>query len=130
MGGTVGASHYSVRVHLRHSVLERDVANERKQFHLFVENAGWVVLFRCQVEPAQLRVRKGADGFKATSPQTLVLRELLQHACGYASPVSKIRAKTFGSSSICFHRMSAPLSIRSNNSASGMQRARAAFAVE
>src|SRR5271167_773758 len=81
VGGTVEPSHYHVRVHLRLSVLEGDVADERKQFHLFVENAGWIILFRLPVEPTQLRVRKRADGFKATSPQTLVLRELLQHAC-------------------------------------------------
>ena len=79
MGGSVGASYYHVRMHLRLSVFEGDVANERKQFHLFVENAGWIVLFRRQVEPAQLRIRKRADGFKATSPQTLVPGELLQH---------------------------------------------------
>jgi hypothetical protein len=28
----------------------------------------------------QLRIRKRADGFKATSPQSLALRELLRHA--------------------------------------------------
>jgi hypothetical protein len=36
--------------------LEGDVANERKQFQLFAENAGWIVLFRFPIEPAQLRV--------------------------------------------------------------------------
>ena len=51
VGATVGASHYRVRMHLRLSVLEGDVANERKQFRLFVENAGWIVLFRFPVEP-------------------------------------------------------------------------------
>ena len=81
MGGPVRASHYYVRVHLRLSVPEGDVADQRKQFHLFVENAGWIVLFRLPVEPTQLRVRKSADGFEATSPQTLSPRELLQHAC-------------------------------------------------
>ena len=40
VGSPVGASYYRVRMHLRFSVLEGDVANERKQFHLFVENAG------------------------------------------------------------------------------------------
>ena len=30
MGNPIGASHYDVRVHLRLSVVERDVANERK----------------------------------------------------------------------------------------------------
>ena len=78
VGGPVGASYYHVRMHLRLSVPEGDVANKRKQFHLFVENAGWIVLFRLPVEPTQLRVRKGADGFEATSRQTLFL--LLQHA--------------------------------------------------
>jgi hypothetical protein len=48
---------------------------------LFVENAGWIVLFCFPLEPTQLRVRTSADGFKAASPQTLVLRKLLQHAC-------------------------------------------------
>ena len=43
--GTVGAFHYHVRVHLRHSVFEGDVANERKQFHLFVENAAGSYFF-------------------------------------------------------------------------------------
>ena len=51
MGRPVGASYYHVRMHLRLSVPEGDVANERKQFHLFVENAGWIVLFRLPVEP-------------------------------------------------------------------------------
>src|ERR1017187_2780606 len=81
VGATVGASHYRARVHLRLSVLEGDVTNERKQFHLFVENEGWIVLFRFPVEPPQLRVRKRADGFKATARQSLVLRELLERAC-------------------------------------------------
>src|SRR5438477_994618 len=81
MGGSVRASYYQVRMHLRLSVLERGVANERKQFHLFVENAGWIVLFRLPIEPTQFRVRESADGFKATTAQTLVLRELLQEAC-------------------------------------------------
>ena len=81
MGGPVRASQYYVRVHLRLSVPEGDVADQRKQFHLFVENAGWIVLFRLPVEPTQLRVRKSADGFEATSRQTLSPRELLQHAC-------------------------------------------------
>jgi hypothetical protein len=67
-GDTVGPSHYHVRIHLRLSVFEGDVANQRKQFHLFVENAGWIVIFRFPVEPTQLRVRKRADGFRATSP--------------------------------------------------------------
>jgi|SRR5580692_5626154 hypothetical protein len=101
--GTVGAFHYHVRVHLRHSVFEGDVANERKQFHLFVENAGWIVLFRCQVEPAQLRIRKRADGFKAT-PQPWCLENCCS-TLAISSPVSTTRAKTFGSSSICFHLM-------------------------
>jgi hypothetical protein len=56
MGSPVGASHYDVRVHLRLSILEGDVANEREQFQLFAENAGWIVLFRFPIEPAQLRV--------------------------------------------------------------------------
>jgi hypothetical protein len=68
-------------MHLRLSVSEGDVANERKQFHLFVENAGWIVLFRLPAEATQLRVRKSADGFEATSSQTLSARELLQLAC-------------------------------------------------
>jgi hypothetical protein len=51
VGGPVRASHYHVSMHLRLSVSEGDVANERKQFHLFVENAGWIVLFRLPVEP-------------------------------------------------------------------------------
>src|ERR1700690_4101741 len=81
LGATIGASHYNVRVHLRLSISESDVANERKKLHLLVENAGWIVLFRFPVEPTQFRVRKRADGFKAASPQPLVLRELLQHPC-------------------------------------------------
>ena len=80
MGGPVGASYYHVRMHLRLSVPEGDVANKRKQFHLFVENAGWIVLFRLPVEPTQLRVGKSADGFETTSRQTLPPCELLQHA--------------------------------------------------
>ena len=67
VGGPVRASYYQVRMHLRLSVREGDVANKRKQFHLFVENAGWIVLFRLPVELTQLRVRKSADGFEATS---------------------------------------------------------------
>ena len=69
-GAHRGPSHRSVllpRAHAPVSVLEGDVANERKQFHLFVENAGWIVLFRLPVEPTQLRVRKNADGFEAAS---------------------------------------------------------------
>jgi hypothetical protein len=34
-----------VGMHLRLSVPEGDVVNKRKQFHLFVENAGWIVTF-------------------------------------------------------------------------------------
>ena len=71
LGGAVRAPYYHVRMHLRLSVPEGDVANKRKQFHLFVENAGWVVLFRLPVEPTQLRVRKSADGLEATFRQTL-----------------------------------------------------------
>src|SRR5271167_2390349 len=78
--GSIRASYYHVGMHLRLSVLEGDIANERKQFHLFGENAGWIVLFRLPVEPTQLRVRKSADGFEATSRQTLCPRELLQRA--------------------------------------------------
>ena len=81
MSGPVRASYYHVTMHLRLSVSEGDVANERKEFHLFVENAGWIVLFRLPVQPTQLRVGKSADGFEATSRQTLSPRELLQHAC-------------------------------------------------
>jgi len=80
VGGPVRASYYHVCMHLRLSVPEGDVANERKQFHLFVENAGWIVLFRLPVEPTQLRVRKSADGLEAASRQSLCPRELLQHA--------------------------------------------------
>ena len=81
MGGSIRASYYHVGMHLRLSVPEGDVANERKQFHLFVENAGGIVLFRLSVKPTQLRVGKSADGFETTSRQTLSPRELLQHAC-------------------------------------------------
>src|SRR5208337_5681481 len=80
VGGPVGASHYHVRMHLRLSVPEGDVANKRKQFDLFVENAGWIVLSCLPVEPTELRVRKSADGFEAASRQTLSPSELLQHA--------------------------------------------------
>ena len=79
VSGPVRASHYCVRMHLRLSILESDVANQRKQFHLLVENAGGIILFRPPVEPTQLRGRKSADGFEATTPQTL--RELSQPAC-------------------------------------------------
>jgi hypothetical protein len=100
VGRPVGASYYDVRMHLWLSVVEGDVANERKQFHLFVENAGWIVLFRPPVRPTQLRVGKSADGLKLlpAKPRPLAI----------SSPVSKIRAKGFGSSSICFHRMTPP----------------------
>ena len=37
-----------MRVHLRISVLEGDVADKGKQFHLLVENAGWVDFFVSQ----------------------------------------------------------------------------------
>lgn len=80
MGRPVGASYYHVRMHLRLSVPQGDVANERKQFHLFVENAGGIVLFRLPVEPTELRARKSADGFETTSCQTLSPCELLQRA--------------------------------------------------
>jgi hypothetical protein len=56
VGGPIGSSYHHVRMHLRLSVLESGVANERKQFDLFVENAGWIVLFCFPVEPTQLRV--------------------------------------------------------------------------
>src|SRR5271154_2247255 len=81
VGVTVGASHHHMRVNLGLSISESDIANEREQFHLFVENAGWIVPFGFPVEPTQLRVRKRADGFEATSPQSLALRELSQRAC-------------------------------------------------
>src|SRR5271170_5089684 len=80
LGAPVRASYYHVRMHLRLSVPEGDVADERKQFHLFVENAGWVIIFCLPVEPTQLRVRKSADGREAASRQTLCPREVLQHA--------------------------------------------------
>src|SRR5271170_7073687 len=81
LGAPVRASYNHVRMHLRLSVPEGDVANERKQFHLFVENAGWIVLLRLPVKPTQLRVRKGANSLEPASPQTLFPRELLQPAC-------------------------------------------------
>src|SRR5271167_2168644 len=87
VGGSIRASYYHVGMHLRLSVSEGDVAYERKQFHLFVENAGWIVLFRLPIEPTQLRIRKSADGFEATSRQTLPPRELLQHACDLVAGV-------------------------------------------
>src|SRR5438105_6404975 len=68
VGGPVRTSHYHVRMHLRLPVPEGDVADKRKQFHLFIENAGWIILFRLPVEPTQLRVRKSAGSFEATSP--------------------------------------------------------------
>ena len=108
MGGPVRASQYYVRVHLRLSVPEGDVADQRKQFHLFVENAGWIVLFRLPVEPTQLRVRKSADGFEATSPKPCPLANCCS-TLAISSPVSKIRTKVFGSSSICLYRMTSPL---------------------
>src|ERR1017187_167119 len=80
VGSPVRSSYYHVRMHLRLSVPEGDVANKRKQFHLFVENAGWIVLFCLPIEPTQLRVRESADGLEAASRQTLCPRELLQHA--------------------------------------------------
>jgi len=49
VGRPVRASDYHVRMHLRFSVLEGDVADERKQFHLFVKNASQIVLFRLPV---------------------------------------------------------------------------------
>ena len=103
----MGASHYDVRVHLRLSVLEGDVADKRKQFHLLVENAGWVILSCFAVEPTQLRVRKRAEGFKLLPPNPW----LFENCCStpaISSPVSKISAKAFGSYSICFHRMLTP----------------------
>jgi hypothetical protein len=51
VGGSIRSSYYHVGMRLRLSVPEGDVANKRKQFHLFVENAGWIVLFRLPVEP-------------------------------------------------------------------------------
>jgi hypothetical protein len=54
VGGSIRASYYHVGMHLRLSVPEGDVANKRKQFRLFVENADWIVLFRLPVEPTQL----------------------------------------------------------------------------
>ncbi len=68
MGGSVGASYYHVRMHLRFSLIEGDIANERKQFHLFIENAGRVVLFRLPVEPTQLCVRKSACPWRIANP--------------------------------------------------------------
>jgi hypothetical protein len=46
VGSSVRASHHDMRMHLRVSVFEGNVADERKQFHLFVENAGGIVFFR------------------------------------------------------------------------------------
>src|ERR1700722_10505120 len=108
VGGPVGASNYHVRMHLRLAVPEGDVANEGKQLHLFVENAGLVVLFRLPVEPTQLRVRKSANGFEATPPKRCPHANCCR-TLAISSPVSKIRTKVFGSSSICFHRMLSPL---------------------
>ena len=85
MGGPVRASYYCVRMDLRFAVPERDITNDRKQFYLFVENAGWLVLLRLPVEPTQFRVRKSADSLEATSTQILILRELLQHACDFVA---------------------------------------------
>jgi len=81
VGSSVRASYHDMRMHLRLSVFDGDVADERKPLHLFVENAGGIVFFRLPVEPTQLCMRKSADGFEATSPQTLPPRELLQHGC-------------------------------------------------
>jgi hypothetical protein len=101
---TVGAPHHHVRVDLRLSVLEGDVANERKQVQLLNENAGWIALFRFPVEPTQLRVRKRADGFKLLPSKPCPFANCC-NSPATSSPVSKIRTKVFGSSSICFHRM-------------------------
>ncbi|MGD0299570.1 MAG: hypothetical protein ABSE86_20895 [Bryobacteraceae bacterium] len=49
MGGPVGTSYYHVRMCLLFSLPESDVANERKQFHLFVENAGGLELLLSQL---------------------------------------------------------------------------------
>ena len=47
VGGSVPASYHHVSMHLRlPPSLKGDAANERKQFHLFVENTGWLVLLR------------------------------------------------------------------------------------
>src|SRR5271169_6669612 len=89
VGGSIRASYYQVGMHLRLSVLEGDIANERKQFHLFGENAGWIVLFRLPVEPTQLPAKPCP---LANCYSTLAI----------SSPV------VFGSSSICFHRVKSP----------------------
>jgi len=95
MGSPVGASHNHVRMHLRFSLLECDITNVRKQFHLFVENTGWLVLLRLPVEPTQLRIRKSADGLEATSPKPCSFENCC-NTLAISSPVSKIRANTFG----------------------------------
>src|SRR3984957_12423601 len=107
VSGPVRASHYCVRMHLRLSILESDVANQRKQFHLLVENAGGIILFRLPVEPTQPRGRKSADGFEATTRKPWLFANC-RSPPAISSPVAKIRTKVFGSSSICFHRVTSP----------------------
>src|ERR1700741_732729 len=107
MGSPVGASHCDVRVHLRLSILKDDVANERKQFQLFAENAGWIILFRFQLSQPSFAYESAPVALKLL-PASFWSFENRCSTLAISSPVSKTRAKTFGSSSIFFHRMMSP----------------------
>jgi hypothetical protein len=84
----------------RLSVPEGDVAYERKQLHLFVENAGWIVLFRLPVEPAQFRVRERAPMALKLLPAKPCSLANCSRKLAISLPVSKIRTRVFGSSSM------------------------------
>jgi hypothetical protein len=100
MGSPVGAPHYGVRVHLRLSVLEGDVANERKQFQLFAGNAGSELSqpsFAYESAPMALKLLPASFWFFENCCSTLAI----------SSPVSKIREKPsvrprFVSTACCF----------------------------
>jgi hypothetical protein len=100
VGRPVGTSHHHMRMHLRLSVPEGDVADERKQFHLLVKNAGWIVLFRLPVEPAQFRVRERAPMALKLLPAKPCSLANCSRKLAISLPVSKIRTRVFGSSSM------------------------------
>jgi hypothetical protein len=54
VGGTVLPANYGMRVHNRLSVLQGDVANERQEFHLFVERDRWFILLALPAEPPEV----------------------------------------------------------------------------
>src|ERR1700733_460352 len=79
MSGAVSPPDHQVRMNLRLAVFERDVANERKQLHLFVELHRGFIFLGVPVEPAQLYLAQCADRLETASGQVILPRHLFEH---------------------------------------------------